>query len=283
LDDRIQKCLSCDGQNLKYYAENKTLKLPIYICQDCKLHTTGTSQKQLESILENFYDEEFWDKSRDSGLNDSHSDAYSVGRKRLFTSQLKYIKKFLKNDFSILEIGSGHGETLIEFEKLNFKITGIEPDSKNVTHLKKILKRSKIIQSSIEELNINEKFDLIWMSHVFEHLSDPISFLKNIQKNMNYNSILFIEVPSVTKKNDYRKFTSSPHAYNFSGISLQNLLQKTGYKIIMQDYFGPPTKINGLINKIHNSLFKKEFYQFYPKMRLNSETGEDIRTIVKLK
>ena len=51
----------------------------------------------------------------------------------------------------------------------------------------------------------------------------------------------------------------------------------------MQDYFGPPTKINGLINKIHNSLFKKEFYQFYPKMRLNSETGEDIRTIVKLR
>ncbi len=150
MDDRITKCISCEGKNLKYYAENKTLKLPIYICQDCQLHTTGTSQKQLESVLENFYEEDFWDITRDSGLNDSHSDAYSIGRKRLFTSQFKYIKKFLKKDFNILEIGSGHGETLIEFEKLNFKITGIEPDLKNVAHLKKILKKSKIIQSSIE-------------------------------------------------------------------------------------------------------------------------------------
>jgi len=281
LDDRITKCISCEGKNLKYYAENKTLKLPIYICQDCQLHTTGTSQKQLESVLENFYEEDFWDITRDSGLNDSHSDAYSIGRKRLFTSQFKYIKKFLKKDFNILEIGSGHGETLIEFEKLNFKITGIEPDLKNVAHLKKILKKSKIIQSSIEELNIDEKFNLIWMSHVFEHLADPISFLKNIQKNMNHDSILFLEVPSVTKKNDYRKFTTNPHAYNFSGISLKNILQKTGYQIIMQDYFGPPTKFNGLINKIHKSLFKKDFYQFYPKMRLNLETGEDVRVIVK--
>lgn len=283
MNDRIKKCISCDGINLKYYTENKTLKLPIYICQDCQLHTTGTSQKQLELVLKNFYEEEFWDVNRDFGLNDSHTDAYSIGRKRLFSSQLKYIKNFLKKDFNILEIGSGHGEALIEFEKLNFKVTGIEPDLKNVTHLKKLLKKSKIIQSNIEDFNIDEKFDLIWMSHVFEHLPDPISFLKNIQKNMNSDSILFIEVPSVTKKNDYRHFTSAPHAYNYSGNSIENLLQKTGYKIISHDYFGPPTKVKGLVNKIHKSLFKKDFYQFYPKIRLNSETGEDMRLIARIK
>lgn len=283
MNDRISKCISCDSTNLKYYAENQTLKLPIYICQDCQLHTIGTSQKQLESILENFYEEEFWDEQRDYGLVDSHTDAYSIGRKRLFTSQFKYIQKFLKKDFNILEIGSGHGETLIEFEKLNFKVTGIEPDTKNITHLKKILKKSRVIQSSIEDFNIDEKFDLIWMSHVFEHLPDPISFLKNIQKNMNSDSILFIEVPSVTKKNDYRTFTIVPHAYNYSGTSLQNLFQKTGYKIISHDYFGPPTKVNGLFNKIHKSLLKNDFYQFYPKIRLNSETGEDMRLIVRKK
>jgi len=283
MNDRISKCISYDSTNLKYYAENQTLKLPIYICQDCQLHTIGTSQKQLESILENFYEEEFWDEQRDYGLVDSHTDAYSIGRKRLFTSQFKYIQKFLKKDFNILEIGSGHGETLIEFEKLNFKVTGIEPDTKNITHLKKILKKSRVIQSSIEDFNIDEKFDLIWMSHVFEHLPDPISFLKNIQKNMNSDSILFIEVPSVTKKNDYRTFTIVPHAYNYSGTSLQNLFQKTGYKIISHDYFGPPTKVNGLFNKIHKSLLKNDFYQFYPKIRLNSETGEDMRLIVRKK
>jgi 2-polyprenyl-3-methyl-5-hydroxy-6-metoxy-1,4-benzoquinol methylase len=51
-----------------------------------------------------------------------------------------------------------------------------------VKHLSKILKNSKIIQTSVEEFKTDEKYDLIWMSHIFEHLSDPISFLNNIKK-----------------------------------------------------------------------------------------------------
>ena len=43
---------------------------------------------------------------------------------------------------------------------------------------------------------------------------------------MNKTYFLFIEVPSVTKKKDYRKFAVVPHAYNYSGIALQNVLKK---------------------------------------------------------
>ena len=281
MSDRISQCISCGSTNFKYYTENKTLKVPIYICQNCKLHVTGESQKQLDDLLKKFYENDFWDMKRNEGLNDSHNDTYSVGRKRLFSSQIKYVKKFLTKNSKILEIGSGHGETLIELDKLNFQTTGIEPDLKNVEHLRKILKKSKIIHSSIENLDIDEKFDFIWMSHVFEHLSDPISFLNNIKKNMNKTYFLFIEVPSVTKKNDYRKFTVVPHAYNYSGIALQNVLKKTGYKIISCDYFGPPTKLNGGMNKISTKIFKKDYYPFYPKMLLDADTGEDIRVIAQ--
>ena len=188
---------------------------------------------------------------------------------------------FWTKNSKILEIGSGHGETLIELEKLNFQTTGVEPDLKNVEHLRKTIKKSKIIQSTIENLDIDEKFDFIWMSHVFEHLSDPISFLNNIKKNMTKTYFLFIEVPSVTKKNDYRIFTIPPHAYNYSGIALQNVLKKTGYKIISCDYFGPPTKLNGGMNKISTKIFKKDYYPFYPKMLLDADTGEDIRIIAQ--
>ena len=182
MSNRISQCISCGGTNFKYYAENKTLKVPIHICQNCKLHVAGESQKQLDDILKKFYEKDYWDITRNEGLDDSHSNHYSVGRKRIFLSQIKYVKKFLTKNSKVLEIGSGNGETLIELEKLNFQTTGIEPDLKNVEHLRKILKKSKIIQSNIENLDIDEKFDFIWMSHVFEHLSDPISFLNNIKK-----------------------------------------------------------------------------------------------------
>jgi hypothetical protein len=98
---------------------------------------------------------------------------------------------------------------------------------------------------------------------------------------MKKTYFLFIEVPSVTKKNDYRNFTVVPHAYNYSGIALQNVLKKTGYKIISCDYFGPPTKSKGGINKIYKKISKKDFYPFYPKMLLDTDTGEDIRVIAQ--
>ena len=139
MSNRISQCISCGGTNFKYYAENKTLKVPIHICQNCKLHVAGESQKQLDDILKKFYEKDYWDITRNEGLDDSHSNHYSVGRKRIFLSQIKYVKKFLTKNSKVLEIGSGHGETLIELEKLNFQTTGIEPDLKNVEHLGKIL------------------------------------------------------------------------------------------------------------------------------------------------
>ena len=50
---------------------------------------------------------------------------------------------------------------------------------------------------------------------------------------------------------------------------------------IFCDYFGPPTKLNGGINKISTKIFKKDYYPFYPKMLLDADTGEDIRVIAQ--
>ena len=135
------------------------------------------------------------------------------------------LKNLFQKKSKILEIGSGHGETIIEFDKLNYNVIGIEPDKKNVLHLKQILKNCKIINSKAEDFQIEEVFDLVWMSHVFEHLSAPIEFLKKIKKNISKNGILFIEIPSVEKKNDYRTFTKTPHAYNYTAKSLQNIFE----------------------------------------------------------
>ena len=117
---------------------------------------------------------------------------------------------------------------------------------------------------------MDQKFDVIWMSHVFEHLSNPISFLNKIKSKMEKNGILFIEVPNVTKKKDYRTFTIAPHAYNYSGLALQNILEKTGYEVISCDYFGPPTKFHGALNKFYKKFKKTNFYPYYPKILFNS-------------
>ena len=103
------------------------------------------------------------------------------------------------------------------------------------------------------------------------------------KKNISKNGILFIEVPSVEKKNDYRTFTKTPHAYNYTAKSLQNIIEKSGYEIISCDWFGPPSKVNGAINKLSKKLLNRDFYPYYPKMLTGKYSGEDIRVISQLK
>lgn len=279
--DRISKCISCDISNFKYYNENFTLKLPMYICQNCKLYVTGESQKELDEKIEHLYDEDFWKTDHEELLESDFTDSYSIGRIRIWISQKKYCKEILKNSKTILEIGSGHGEAIYNFDKSGYHVFGIEPDKKNVISINKKLKNSKCIVEKAETFSFEKKFDIIWLNHVFEHLSQPIEFLKKMQNFLNDSGFIFIEVPSVEKINDYRQFRSVPHAYNYSKQSLINISKKANYNIIKSNYFRPPSLFEGGLNKCFNIFFKKDFFEFYPKILTSSKNGENIRIILQ--
>ena len=279
-NDRIIKCISCDSSNFNYYADNFTLKLPMYICQNCKLYVTGKSQKEIDKLIQNYYDKDFWDDHLENLLKSDFTDSYSIGRIRIWKSQKKYCNEILNNSKTILEIGSGHGEAIYNFDKIGYKVTGIEPDKKNVASINKKLKNSICLVEKAETFSFEKKFDIIWLNHVFEHLSKPIEFLKRIDNVLNKHGFIFIEVPSVEKVNDSRKFNSAPHAYNYSKKSLINISKNANYKIIKCDYFRSPTIIEGGINKISNKFFKKDYFNYYPKILCDKINGDNLRIIL---
>jgi len=280
INDRIDKCISCDSSNFTYYDEHLTLKLPIYICKNCQLNVLGTSQKELDEKIEHFYDEDFWKNKHDETLKSNFTDQYSSGRIKLWRSQTKYCKEILNTNKTILEIGSGHGEAIYNFDKIGYNVTGIEPDKTNVSFINKKLTNSICMIGKAENISFDKKFDIIWLNHVFEHLSKPIEFLKKIDGLLNKHGFIFIEVPSVEKVNDYRKFNSAPHAYNYSKKSLINISKKANYRIVKCNYFRSPTIIEGGINKISNKLFKRDYFNYYPKILCNKEDGENLRIIL---
>ena len=280
INDRIDKCISCDSSNFNYYDENLTLKLPIYICKNCQLHVLGTSQKELDEKIEHFYDEEFWKNNDDEPLKSNFTDQYSIGRIRLWRSQIKYCKEILNTNKTILEIGSGHGEAIYNFDKIGYTVTGIEPDKTSVSFINKKLTNSICMMGKAETISFDKKFDIIWLNHVFEHLSKPIEFLNKIESVLDQHGFIFIEVPSVERANDWRKFNSTPHAYNYSKQSLINISKKANYTIIKCDYFRPPTIIEGVINKISTKFLKKDYFKYYPKILSNKENGENLRIIL---
>ena len=77
--------------------------------------------------------------------------------------------------------------------------------------------------------------DLVVMSHVLEHMSNPIGFLKNATRNMRNDGVLFIEVPC---RDWEHKPIDEPHLLFFDKGPMQLFLRQLGFEDIQVSYHG---------------------------------------------
>jgi SAM-dependent methyltransferase len=168
---------------------------------------------------------------------------------KMFKERLKYISQFKKGK-TLLDIGAGKGEFLYEALNGGWEVNGIEPSPEFCRFAKEKF-GLKIINGVLGENDgfENQKFDLVTLNHVLEHVDDPLNLLKLILKYLNKDGILFIEVPNcgtlLLKIADlYFKLRGlswssrlSPlhppfHKYGYTKKSLRFALEKVGYKVI---------------------------------------------------
>ncbi|RJR32859.1 MAG: class I SAM-dependent methyltransferase [Desulfobacteraceae bacterium] len=78
-------------------------------------------------------------------------------------------------------------------------------------------------------------FDLVVMSHVLEHVPNPVEFLQSVARNLAQGGVLFIEVPC--RDFEYKEL-DEPHLLFFDKISLQFLLGRLGFHDTQITYHG---------------------------------------------
>ncbi len=113
----------------------------------------------------------------------------------------KKIKKKLKLNDKILEIGySTGGHSLIAFERMGFKVSGIDNfydgnfKPNILDHIKiseQIKNNVNFIEGDISKINLEDKFDLIYSTSVLEHISDVETSLKNMYNLLNSGGSIF--------------------------------------------------------------------------------------------
>lgn len=93
--------------------------------------------------------------------------------------------------------------------------------------------------------------DLVVMSHVLEHVSAPLDFIRDATRNLRKGGVLFIEVPC----RDYlHKPIDEPHLLFFDKEPMRHLLEVSGFEDIELGYFGQ--EIGGLRSE---SVFKAKW------------------------
>ena len=269
-------CILCNGI-LERYSETSNLGLPVNFCKNCNLYINGDAKEQVIEKVSNLYKGEYWkERNSETSIKSEFTDVDSQGKRRNWVSQFLYTKEHITGK-NLLEIGVGAGQSILWFEEEGFDVRGIEPDGRNVFMINDKLKKGKVIESSVEIFSTDEVFDVIWMSHVLEHLIEPTKFLKRIKNNLKNDGIFFIEVPNC----EYEPMLQSsiqknPHLFHFTKKALSKLVENIGYKILSCDVFRPATKNEGMRQKIW-----KNSFPYYPRIMTDVYSGRDLRIILK--
>lgn len=79
------------------------------------------------------------------------------------------------------------------------------------------------------------------LSHVLEHLKEPVQFLNSLKKWLSEDGIIYIEVPSLKWvqtiwKHDLLLHLQNAHIWYFTALTLKTLLSRAGLEV--QEQYG---------------------------------------------
>lgn len=138
--------------------------------------------------------------------------------------------KLICRDKSVLDFGCGYGFYLEEMSKYAKSVCGVELGDAEHRYCGS---KGLTVKKNISDFN--QRFDVITLFHVLEHLSNPRSWLKTFADKLNDQGVLVIEVPNATDAlfnlYEVEKFADfsywSAHLFLYSSNSLNKLIYDT--------------------------------------------------------
>ncbi len=202
----------------------------------------------------------------------------------------------IKNKY-VLELGASAGSFLYYSEKIAKQTYAVEPCKNNREYIKE-----KITTYSYEDMNYlmkrNRKFDVIFLFHVFEHMTSPIGFLKKIKLLLKEDGCLIIEVPnaddaliSLYDIEEFKDFYFQiQHPLYYNEHALRYIFEASNYnmdKVIYHQRYGIDNHLNWLKNKTKggNLVFEEFFADFdndYRDYLIRNKKSDTISVILNL-
>lgn len=159
------------------------------------------------------------------------SDSYVRNRRnqmRRAMTQVGLIKKYMHGPLSLLDFGAGAGSFVRAALNQGWEATGIEQSSS-------ARKRAKeFYDVELLEKPGEEKYDVITMWDVVEHLRDPREVLVKVGEHLKKDGLIFIETANfeswrrIADKDKWRMYLFD-HQFYFTPGSLKQVMLEAGY------------------------------------------------------
>jgi len=229
------KCLLCNTEitNPEYICEKESLvklwkpiidvtkeiskeKIFLYQCKSCSL---------------NFFDPEL------AGGNEFYSELGKLDWYYLHPGKTEYdfVQNYIKEDDNLLDIGSGRGE-LYNRTKKRINYTGLELSTKAAELAKEAGINVKNEDLLIHSKANKEKYDIVTLFQVLEHLTELNNFITAIHNCLKKDGLFVIAVPNndgfISYTPDYVFNLPPHHTILWKKSSLVQLAKKFNFEIV---------------------------------------------------
>jgi len=202
--------------------------------------------------------------------------AYSLQNRPFSTHE--HILRFVGRGKRVLEIGCAGGYLAELLTAQGCTVTGIEIDPRAASQARRFCNEVIVGDAETLQLKFREKFDVIVLADVLEHLRDPARLLRRLTAALKPGGYLVISVPNVANwtvrvllllgRFDYedRGILDRTHRWFYTLRSFEGLVSGAGYHIAELEINSPiPTArrlwpIRWLAHSI--GMLRKQFFAY---------------------
>ncbi len=279
----ISQCNLCNNSNftLLFQTSDRMHNVPgtykVERCNLCGLIFINPQPDQAE-LFKHYPENEYYPHNFPSFKNWLYAVIYT-GKSPVFRklfSPLKVIMRSVKivKGGNYLDVGCGSGAFMRIVESAGMKVFGVEPVKIGENHLSE--NGLNIFHGFLEEAKYpDDFFDLITLNHVLEHISNPMTTLRELKRILKPKGTLIIGVPQCESL-AYRLFRANwiqldvpRHLYTFSSSTLKKYAEVNGFKIDKIRFNSKPLQIYASLFYLYGEISKKKIFFSESKLLKN--------------
>ena len=218
---------------------SRNVKIGVIECEACNFAWQWpVARTKQDSII--YFQTEYSQKMQNTYFD-------PVLRRKIAGLELDFVRKLIKTPGRLLDVGAGDGAFLQAAVDEGWEAVGLEPAAERDREDERGF---RIIAGTVDDLDSAERFDVITLWDVIEHVDDPRGLIEKCVSLLNIGGYLVLETGNyqsaerIVSESDWWAYQAD-HRWFFAPKILHSLMEAAGLSDIIYADFGIPALVEG--------------------------------------